>query len=175
MLPYENYVALMRELDELVSAFQAHPDPHTRDAALALLNGLDLLHREGLQRLVSALRERDAGHALEEGVEEDRVIRAFLGLYDLADLDLPSTTSGSPDGAGPETPGGVDPEPPHGEGAATPGVPDQAHAPGSHDGPPAAGFVPLSHLRNRRKDAGGGSQADPPEGPGEGEPQGEGE
>ena len=172
MLPYENYVALMRELDELVSAFQAHPDPHTRDAALALLNGLDLLHREGLQRLVSALRERDAGHALEEGVEEDRVIRAFLGLYDLADLDLPSTTPGSADGASPETPDGADPS--QGEGAATSGGPDGVLTQGPLDDPPATGFVPLSQLRHRRKDAGEDSEPGPPGGPEEDGMVGEG-
>lgn len=159
MLPYDNYVDLMRELDELVSAFQAHPDPHTRDAAMALLNGLDLLHREGLQRLVAALRERNVGHALEEGVEEDRVMRAFLGLYDLAELDLPPTAPEERDGGASHDPADG---PPGGaaDGAsrgAADGPTDGPAGPTADsptDGPPTTGFVPLSHLRYRRKEAG---------------------
>lgn len=128
MLPYDSYVDLMRELDELVSALQAHPDPHTRDAAVALLNGLDLLHREGLERLVRGIRQGGGGELVDQGVEEDPVVRAFLGLYDLAELNVPEG-----DGTEEEAP------------AVPPG------AEGDGGGPPPTGFVPLTDIQDRRR------------------------
>jgi hypothetical protein len=52
MMPYETYMNLLRQLDDLVTTFEHHPDPTTQEQVAALLSGLDMLHREGLRRLV---------------------------------------------------------------------------------------------------------------------------
>lgn len=142
MLPYESYVDVMAELDRMVVAFESHPDPATRETAMALLNGLDLLHREGLHRLVAALRERGGGELVDGATAEDPVVRAFLGLYDLADLDLPAE---------------------EGDGAAASGPPGPGPRPAS---PPPTGFVPLSRLRVRGEPVGEKEREDGPEGDG---------
>ncbi|MBW3555060.1 MAG: hypothetical protein KY466_16250 [Gemmatimonadetes bacterium] len=87
-LDYDDYVRLIRQVDELIAAFDSHPDEATRERVLALLTGVDLLHRTALRRLVEGLREHGAGAAL-EGVVRDRVVETLLGLYGLADLDIP--------------------------------------------------------------------------------------
>lgn len=87
-LGYDDYVRIIRQVDELVAAFDAHPDEATRERVLALLTAVDLLHRIGLRRLVQALRDQGAGPAL-EGAGRDPVIETLLGLYDLAELQIP--------------------------------------------------------------------------------------
>lgn len=84
-MPYETYVNLIRQLDDLIAVFEHHSDPTTREQAGALLIGLDQLHREGLTRLVAALRDADA---LDRAIG-DPVVETLLGLYDLVDLNLP--------------------------------------------------------------------------------------
>lgn len=87
-LDYDDYVRLIRQVDELVTAFDSHPDEPTRERVLALLTAVDLLHRTALRRMVEGLREHGAGPAL-EGVARDPVVETLLGLYDLAELDIP--------------------------------------------------------------------------------------
>lgn len=94
-MPYESYVNLIQQIDDLVSIFEHHPDPVTREQAVALLSGLDLLHREGLRRLVGALRDAGAD-ALMEQAAADPVVETLLGLYDLVDLQLPDATPSEP-------------------------------------------------------------------------------
>jgi hypothetical protein len=84
---YEHYLMLAAELDELIAKLGAHPDEATRDQVVALLQRVDLLHREGLLRLVEALRGAGAGDALDRAAE-DPVVRVLLGLYGLADLGV---------------------------------------------------------------------------------------
>lgn len=88
-ISYESYLRLIRQLDELVALFENHPDPATREQAVALLSGLDMLHHEGLGRLVEALRLAGGGEPLDRAVQQDPVIKTLLGLYGLAKLDLP--------------------------------------------------------------------------------------
>ncbi|MDQ4077537.1 MAG: hypothetical protein M3220_14985 [Chloroflexota bacterium] len=88
MMPYETYVNLIQQLDDLVAIFEHHPDPTTREQVTALLSGVDLLHREGLRRLVESLREA-GGDELLERAAADPVVEILLGLYDLVELDLP--------------------------------------------------------------------------------------
>lgn len=95
-LDYDDYVRLIRQVDALVLSFESHPDEATRERVLALLTAVDLLHRSALARLVEGLREHGAAPAL-EGVRRDRVVETLLGLYDLAELDLPDE-DGVPDG-----------------------------------------------------------------------------
>lgn len=91
-LDYDDYIRLIRQVDELVVAFDSHPDEATRERVLALLTAVDLLHRTALTRLVEALREHGAGQAL-EAVSGDRVVETLLGLYDLVELDVPDDDS----------------------------------------------------------------------------------
>lgn len=88
MMPHETYLNLIRQLDDLVTIFEHHPDPATQEQATALLSGLDLLHREGLGRLVGAIRDAGADDLLDQATA-DPVVKILLGLYDLADLDIP--------------------------------------------------------------------------------------
>jgi hypothetical protein len=92
---YETYLNLIRQLDELIAVFENHPDPATRDQAVALLGGLDMLHHEGLGRLVSFLRNTGSSALLDHALE-DPVVRALLGLYGLAELDLPEEPEAAP-------------------------------------------------------------------------------
>lgn len=94
MTGYESYLSLIRRLDELIAGFEAHPDPATRERAIALLEGLDRLHREGLGRLVERVREGGGGGILDRALD-DPVIGTLLGLYDLAELDLPEAPTAS--------------------------------------------------------------------------------
>ena len=95
-LDYDDYVRLIRQVDELVAAFDSHPDERTRERVFALLTGVDLLHRTALTRLVEGLREHGAGAAL-EGVARDRVVETLLGLYGLAELDIPEEEAAAPE------------------------------------------------------------------------------
>jgi hypothetical protein len=88
MMAYESYLNLIRQLDDLIAGFEQHPDPVTREQAIALLGGLDVLHREGLGRLVERIRGMGGGELLDQAVT-DPVVETLLGLYDLAELDLP--------------------------------------------------------------------------------------
>lgn len=94
-LAYESYVTLIGHLDDLIAGFEDDPDPATRERAVALLGGLDALHREGLTRLVGLLREAGAGAAVERAAA-DPVVGILLGLYDLADLPVPKSPAAPP-------------------------------------------------------------------------------
>ena len=85
---YEHYLDLAAELDEIIAALEAHADESTREQLLELLHRVDLLHREGLLRLVDALRADGAGEAVDRAAAADPVVRILLGLYGLADLGL---------------------------------------------------------------------------------------
>lgn len=85
---YESYLNLLEQVDALVSRFENHPDETTREQAIALLSGLDALHREGLDRLIAILRSSGSAGMIDR-LERDPIVRILLGLYDLAELDLP--------------------------------------------------------------------------------------
>lgn len=84
----ETYRNLIRQLDELVGIFENHPDPVTREQAVALLSGLDMLHHEALGRLVALLRNHGGAEFLDRALQ-DPVVHTLFGLYGLAELDLP--------------------------------------------------------------------------------------
>jgi hypothetical protein len=88
-IEYDSYLRLIEQLDELIAAFEQHPDITTREQAITLLSGLDALHREGLGRLVERLRSAGAGEMLDHAAS-DPVVKTLLGLYDLAELELPA-------------------------------------------------------------------------------------
>lgn len=92
---YESYVRLIRQLDELIAVFESHPDPATREQAVALLGGLDMLHHEALGRLVELLRNHGGGEFLDYAFQ-DPVVRTLFGLYGMAELDLPDEPEAPP-------------------------------------------------------------------------------
>lgn len=95
MISRESYVHLIRQVDDLVAIFEHHPDPATREQAVALLSGLDALHREGLNRLVRVIREA-GDEALVEEAAADPVVEILLGLYDVVELNLPEEPASEP-------------------------------------------------------------------------------
>jgi nitrite reductase/ring-hydroxylating ferredoxin subunit len=88
LMPFETYLNLIQQLDDMVVGFENHPDLRTREQVVTLLEGVDALHREGLRRLVAALRAAGAGAQVDRATA-DPVVKTLLGLYDLADLGLP--------------------------------------------------------------------------------------
>jgi hypothetical protein len=99
MMPYASYQNLMAQLDDMIAAFEQHPDATTREQIVALLGGLDMLHREGLGRLVERIRAAGGGELVDHACA-DPIVETLLGLYDLAELDLPPDAGESPDGNG---------------------------------------------------------------------------
>ncbi len=84
----ETYRVLIRQLDDLVAIFENHPDEATREQAVALLSGLDMLHHEALGRLVAVLRNHGGAQLLDRALQ-DPVVHTLLALYGLTELDLP--------------------------------------------------------------------------------------
>ena len=85
-LPDEVAVAAL-QVDELIRAFEDHPDPLIRDQVIELLQRVDALHRAGLMRLANLLRA--AG--LERRALDDPEVRLLYVLYD---LDEPADGNG---------------------------------------------------------------------------------
>jgi hypothetical protein len=96
---HEHYLDLLDRIDRQIAAFDEHPDEGVREQTAALLRNVDLLHREGLVRLVAALRADGAADRLERAVAADPVVRILLGLYGLAELDLPDEPPPAPAGS----------------------------------------------------------------------------
>ena len=68
----------MHRLDELVSAFEQHPDPQVVDGLVEVLRAVDVLHRSALQRVAALL---DAGGLREQALADPDVALLF-GLYE---------------------------------------------------------------------------------------------
>jgi len=96
--PPADLAALGAWIDGLIQELAAHPDPAVGERAFALLDGVDVLHRAALGRLV-ALIEAPDGAAVWAQARHDPVIRAVLLLYDL----VPQGATGSAEASG-ETP-----------------------------------------------------------------------
>ena len=61
-------------------------DERTREEVFALLEGIDVLHRQALERLLKLLGNL-SGHGLVERVAQDPVVRTLLEMYDLPEAD----------------------------------------------------------------------------------------
>jgi hypothetical protein len=85
----EEFRGLIGHVDDVLGILMQHPDEATREQIAALLQGLDAIHREGLTRLVTGLRQRREFEAL----CGDPVIEVLLGLYGLVELNLPEPRS----------------------------------------------------------------------------------
>lgn len=80
--PPEDYEDLMAWVAERAAEVDQLPD-ESRERVLALLDGIDLLHRQGLTRFVDRVRLL-GGRGMLERLTEDTVVTALLELYDLA-------------------------------------------------------------------------------------------
>jgi hypothetical protein len=89
----ETCMALLVQVDDLTATFDREADETVRERVFASLTGINLLHREGLTRLVREVREAGAGVGIERALEQDEVVKTLLGLYDLAELDVPEHPS----------------------------------------------------------------------------------
>ncbi|CAA9474268.1 MAG: hypothetical protein AVDCRST_MAG12-1026 [uncultured Rubrobacteraceae bacterium] len=61
-------------------------DERTREEVFALLEGVDILHRQGLGRLLDLVTDL-GGSGLAERVSQDPVVRTLLEMYDLPEAD----------------------------------------------------------------------------------------
>lgn len=76
----------LERLGELAAALESHPDVAVREQVTALLQGIDLVHRGALTRLVDAIRAM-AGEAFMNRLTADPAIRLLLMSYDLLAVD----------------------------------------------------------------------------------------
>ncbi len=82
----EEFQTAIQQLDALVQEFESLPFPEVREMAFSLLQAVDVVHREGLSRLIGFLRdEREA--ELVDRAAEDPIIHTLLVLYDLVPVD----------------------------------------------------------------------------------------
>lgn len=77
---------VLQVVDEAIATLEAHPDTAVREAAQALLEGIDAVHRLGLTHLVSAIHGL-AGEAFLNRLTGDPAIRLLLMSYNLIAVD----------------------------------------------------------------------------------------
>lgn len=77
---------VLAEVEELIGALSAHPDPAVGAQVTALLARVDLVHREALTHLVGAIQTM-AGDAFVNRLTSDPAIRLLLMSYDLLAVD----------------------------------------------------------------------------------------
>lgn len=83
--PPADFDALMAWVAERAAEVEDLPE-EVRGPVVALLDGIDLLHRQGLDRFVERVRLL-GGRGMLERLTEDATVRALLELYDLAPDD----------------------------------------------------------------------------------------
>ena len=76
---------LLGEIQDLVGQFEGVPDPALRRDVFRLLDLIDLLHRQGLERLVGGLASVDM---LDKALD-DPVVANLLAIYDLVPSESP--------------------------------------------------------------------------------------
>jgi nitrite reductase/ring-hydroxylating ferredoxin subunit/Fe-S cluster biogenesis protein NfuA len=79
--PGESLEQAAQQLDSLIQTFEQHPIVQVRDQVMEMLSLIDGLHRQGLQRLVEALKTQ--GPELLDQVLADPAVHLLLMLYDL--------------------------------------------------------------------------------------------
>lgn len=77
---------LLEEAEHLIDALRAHQDPEVRESVERLLECIDVVHRNGLTHLVSAIHGM-AGDAFLHRLCADPAIRLLLMSYDLIAID----------------------------------------------------------------------------------------
>lgn len=68
-----------------VQAMEGIEDEQVREQVFALLEGMDIVHREGLARLLDLISTADDQHALAT-ITGDRIVQTLLELYDLPEI-----------------------------------------------------------------------------------------
>jgi len=74
--------SLLVQVNQQIEEFENHPLPEVKDKVFSLLEGIDLIHREALGRLVSLFKE-----GVLEQVVTDPPIHTLMELYDLLPPD----------------------------------------------------------------------------------------
>ena len=82
----EHSPGVVEEVGRLAAELEAHPDPEVRERVVALLAGIDVIHRTALARLMDAIR-RMAGDAFLNRLTADPAVRLLLMSYDLVAVD----------------------------------------------------------------------------------------
>lgn len=82
----EEYQELTQQVDKIIREAEELPYPNVRDLILSLLQTLDLLHREGLSRLMDIV-EQDYPD-LKDKMKDDFGIKTLFSLYDLLENEL---------------------------------------------------------------------------------------
>lgn len=77
---------VLDEVERAMAVLQQHADPEVREAARALLEGIDAVHRAGLSHMVEALHAL-AGDTLVNRLVADPAIRMLLMSYGLVAVD----------------------------------------------------------------------------------------
>ena len=77
---------LLDEVQRLITALEAHPDPAVRGDVTALLQAIDAVHRTALTHLVGAIQGM-AGDAFLNRMAADPAIRLLLMSYELIAVD----------------------------------------------------------------------------------------
>ncbi len=77
----ETLEQVAQRLDQLVQAFEEHPNIPLRQQVMEMLSLVDALHRQGLQRLVEVLQTQNPA-LLDQALQEPSV-RLLLTLYEL--------------------------------------------------------------------------------------------
>ena len=79
-----SYTEIMPRVGELADQLLSHPDRDVREQVQELLDWVDVFHREGLGRLVEAIRAW-RGEIFLESVARDEIAGPFLAVYDLGE------------------------------------------------------------------------------------------
>jgi nitrite reductase/ring-hydroxylating ferredoxin subunit len=77
---------LLDEVQRLIAELESHPDPEVGARVMALLQGIDAIHRTALGHLVAAIQGM-AGEAFLNRLSGDPAIRLLLMSYDLLAVD----------------------------------------------------------------------------------------
>ena len=77
---------VLADVERLIAALSAHPDPMVGETTSALLANIDVVHRMALTRLMGAIQSM-AGDAFVNRLTADPAIRLLLMSYDLLAVD----------------------------------------------------------------------------------------
>jgi hypothetical protein len=80
--PPQDFDALLGWLGAAIDQLENWEDEAAREQVFALLKGVDLMHRQGLERLLQLVTKL-GGRGLTERVIQDEMVRTVLDLYDL--------------------------------------------------------------------------------------------
>ncbi len=82
----EEYKELLLHVEQLVDEIDKLPHPNTKDLLHALLQHIDMFHREGLSRLFKSIENKYPDLKVE--MENDAVVKSLFSLYDLFDSEF---------------------------------------------------------------------------------------